>query len=216
MLAQNAIVVTTYETLASDATYHAKKGGADYCAPCEQVRWWRIICDESHSLRESNTKKSMAVMNLVADHKWLVSGTPVNTSFKDLKNQLKFIGLENVDEMFNGFGDTAMKHVNDPNRPKSRGRPFCRDDRVFGHFVFMLRSIIVRHTHKQTYRGTTTTLMSLPPKVRENFCTYSSVPVHSFLNQRFSCPYLSRILCVDGTNGGSQFFRRREGGLQCT
>jgi SNF2 family DNA or RNA helicase len=73
-LAQNSIVVTTYQTLASDATYHAKKGGADYCAPCEQVRWWRIICDESHSLREASTKKSMAIMNLVADNKWLVSG----------------------------------------------------------------------------------------------------------------------------------------------
>jgi len=73
-LAQNSIVVTTYQTLASDATYHAKKGGANYCAPCEQVRWWRIICDESHALREASTMRSMAVMNLVADHKWLVSG----------------------------------------------------------------------------------------------------------------------------------------------
>jgi DNA repair protein RAD5 len=74
-LAPNAIVVTTYETLASDATYHANKAGTDYCAPCEQVRWWRIICDESHSLRDTSTQKSTAVMNLVADHKWLVSGT---------------------------------------------------------------------------------------------------------------------------------------------
>jgi hypothetical protein len=74
ILAKNAIVVTTYQTLASDASYHAKKHGALYCAPCEQVRWWRIICDESHSLREANTQKSAAVMNLVADHKWLVSG----------------------------------------------------------------------------------------------------------------------------------------------
>lgn len=74
MLAANAIVVTTYQTLASDATYHANKAGVGYCAPCEQVRWWRIICDESHSLREGNTKKSSAVMCLVADNKWVVSG----------------------------------------------------------------------------------------------------------------------------------------------
>jgi hypothetical protein len=33
------------------------------------------ICDESHSLRDASTQKSTAVMNLVADHKWLVSGT---------------------------------------------------------------------------------------------------------------------------------------------
>ena len=74
-LAQNAIVVTTYETLASDATYHANKAGTGYCGPCDQVRWWRIICDESHALRDASTQKSTAVTNLVADHKWLVSGT---------------------------------------------------------------------------------------------------------------------------------------------
>jgi hypothetical protein len=75
-LAMNAIVVTTYETLASDATYHANKSSdASYCPPCEQVRWWRIICDESHVLRNGNSAKSEAVMNLVGDNKWLVSGT---------------------------------------------------------------------------------------------------------------------------------------------
>jgi SWI/SNF-related matrix-associated actin-dependent regulator of chromatin subfamily A3 len=75
VLAMNSIVVTTYETLASDATYHRNKSKEDqYCPPCEQVRWWRIICDESHVLRYSNNSKSNAVMNLVADNKWLVSG----------------------------------------------------------------------------------------------------------------------------------------------
>jgi SWI/SNF-related matrix-associated actin-dependent regulator of chromatin subfamily A3 len=74
-LAANSIVVTTYETLASDATYHAKRSslGAEYAAPCEQVRWWRIICDESHSIRNKGAK-SAAVLELVADNKWLVSG----------------------------------------------------------------------------------------------------------------------------------------------
>jgi hypothetical protein len=168
-LAQNAIVVTTYQTLASDATYHAKKGGADYCAPCEQVRWWRVICDESHSLSEASTQKSSACMNLVADHKWLVSGTPVSSSFNDLKNQLKFIGLlEDVDEMFRTFAVTALKHANDPGRSKKRGRKQSRDDRAFGPFTFMMRNIMIRHTHNQKYTGTTTTLMSLPPKVSEN------------------------------------------------
>jgi SWI/SNF-related matrix-associated actin-dependent regulator of chromatin subfamily A3 len=74
-LAKNSIVVTTYETLSSDATYHRKKSGKEsYCPPCEQVRWWRVICDESHVLRHSNNAKSSAVMDLVADNKWLVSG----------------------------------------------------------------------------------------------------------------------------------------------
>lgn len=76
VLAKHSIVVTTYETLSSDATYHRKKSDSgDYCPPCEQVRWWRIICDECHVLRYGNSAKSDAVMALVADNKWLVSGT---------------------------------------------------------------------------------------------------------------------------------------------
>jgi SNF2 family DNA or RNA helicase len=109
LLAKNAIVVTTYETLASvslvgyrkdylrnsylqsiiltwfllsffqDFSHHAKKAekegqSGNYCAPLEQVRWWRIICDESQNLKDGNTQKSRAVNQIVADHKWLVSG----------------------------------------------------------------------------------------------------------------------------------------------
>lgn len=50
VLAKNAIVVTTYETIASDNTYHRSKSKKpdEFCPPCEQIRWWRIVCDESH------------------------------------------------------------------------------------------------------------------------------------------------------------------------
>lgn len=171
ILAKNAIVVTTYQVLASDATYHAKKAGDDYCPPLEQVRWWRIICDEGHSLRDGQTSRARAAGALVADHKWIVTGkshgvvssahnistkaffpagTPVNTSFKDLKNQLKFLGIENVDAMFNIFLKMSRKG----------GVDFDA-----GKLLFFLRSIMIRHTQKQTYRGTATTLMSLPAKV---------------------------------------------------
>jgi hypothetical protein len=77
----------------------------------------------------------------------------VNTSFKDLKNQLKFLGIENVDAMFNIF----LK------QGRNRGEEFDA-----GRLLFFLRSIMIRHTQKQTYRGTTTTLMSLPAKVSQS------------------------------------------------
>lgn len=72
LLAQKAIIVTTYETLRSDATYHAKKNDniTDYCPPCEMIRFWRIVCDESHVIRH----KVNSVMRLDADNRWLVSG----------------------------------------------------------------------------------------------------------------------------------------------
>ena len=112
VLAQNAIVVTTYAVIASDATYHAKKAKFEgYVPPLEQVRWWRIICDEGHSLKQGNTNRSNALMRIVADHKWLVSGTPVNTSFNDLSNQLKFLGVENAEDMMEKFRGSAFLHT---------------------------------------------------------------------------------------------------------
>jgi SNF2 family DNA or RNA helicase len=77
ILAQYSIVVTTYQTLAKERTYHTKKaakqGVRDYCPPCNQIRWWRIICDESHTLKH-DTAQTWAVFDLVGDHKWAVSG----------------------------------------------------------------------------------------------------------------------------------------------
>lgn len=73
ILVKNSIVVTTYETLASDFRIWQKRGD-EYIPPCERIRWWRIICDESHGLRDPSTTKHRALMHLTADHKWLVSG----------------------------------------------------------------------------------------------------------------------------------------------
>ena len=68
-LAMKSIVVTTYSIVTSDSKYHAKKSGnPDYCAPLEQIRWWRVICNESQSM----PPKFLPLVT--ANHRWLVSG----------------------------------------------------------------------------------------------------------------------------------------------
>jgi len=151
ILAANSIVVTTYSTIASDAVYHARQSfDTNYCPPLEKIRWWRIICDEGHCLRTAGTGHSKAVLSLVADHKWIVSGTPMNTSYGDLKNQLKFLGFEHLEKTFIAMNYNITRH----NKP-------MHDMSLITYF---LRPIMMRHSHKQKYRGTSTTLMSLPPK----------------------------------------------------
>jgi SNF2 family DNA or RNA helicase len=67
-LAENAIVFTTYGIITSDAKHHGHRSDdPNYCAPLEQIRWWRIICDESQFI-------SPTLRGLVSDHKWLVTG----------------------------------------------------------------------------------------------------------------------------------------------
>lgn len=111
-------------------------------------------------MKQGNTQRSAALMNIVADHKWLVSGTPVNTSWMDLRNPLRFLGIEDVDRMMEAFKFSAFAHTSDT----SAGR-FRTEWPAFGNLLFFLRNIMIRHTQKQKYRGTNTTLMSLPEKV---------------------------------------------------
>lgn len=105
-------------------------------------------------------------MNLVADNKWLVSGTPVNTSLMDLKNQLIFLGLQSVPEMFTVFQQSVLPHANDPNS-RARDLHHCPGAPVAGHFLFLMQTIMMRHSHNMKYRNTTTKLMQLPPKSDE-------------------------------------------------
>ncbi len=73
----------------------------------------------------------------------------MNTSPNDLVNQLKFLGFEHVDKTFK-----EMK--------VSRNRRSGFDSELLMYF---LRPIMMRHSQDQKYLGTSTTLMSLPPKV---------------------------------------------------
>ena len=81
------------------------------------------------------------------------SGTPMNTSHDDLKNQIRFLGYEHVPNIFNALYSKRSY--------SGRGKKEI-DSKLLMYF---LRPIMMRHSQEQKYRGTSTTLMSLPPKV---------------------------------------------------
>ena len=82
-----------------------------------------------------------------------------------MKNQLKFIGIENVEGLFKNFAK-LMEHTSD--RAGGRGLRGKASGRVVGHFLFFIRAVMIRHAQQQKYRGTDTTLMQLPPKTDRN------------------------------------------------
>jgi hypothetical protein len=106
----------------------------------------------------------------------LPTGTPIQTSLTDLKNQLEFLGIENVNDMFRLFRNTLI-HTNDRAAQQGKRHRYFFDydefsgingNIVLGHFLFFLRTIFLRHSQQQRYRNTPSrlTLMDLPPKVR--------------------------------------------------
>lgn len=164
ILAKNAVVVTTYAVLQSDANHHKKNSNdPDYCPPCEQIRWWRIICDESHSVRVSNTKNYKALVKLTAANKWCVTGTPMNTSPTDLKSQLNFIGISYMDKMFSMFSN-SMAAVFTTSAGTRRRSWNLNQNAAIGPFLFFMRNAMIRHALTQTVRNSNVCIMTLPPK----------------------------------------------------
>ena len=54
-------------------------------------RFHRIILDEGHEIKNKGSKISQAVMNLQAPLRWILSGTPVQNSEKDICNLFRFV-----------------------------------------------------------------------------------------------------------------------------
>ena len=67
------IVITTYHTLVSSTILH-------------QIQWNRTVFDEAHHMRNKNTQCFHVACGLKRDICWLLTGTPIQNSEKDLEN----------------------------------------------------------------------------------------------------------------------------------
>jgi SWI/SNF-related matrix-associated actin-dependent regulator of chromatin subfamily A3 len=106
--ASHDVVITTYQTLATDWMPRGKSQ-----KPQEGLRasglysldWRRIILDEGHIVRNPSSKGANAATAVRAKSRWVLSGTPIINSLRDLYSLLRFVGitggLEQL-EVFNG------------------------------------------------------------------------------------------------------------------
>lgn len=60
---------------------------------CFNVPWGRIILDEGHTIRNPSSKTYRHISMLSGDIKWILSGTPLQNSPKDLLALAEWIGL---------------------------------------------------------------------------------------------------------------------------
>ncbi|KAI0812102.1 SNF2 family N-terminal domain-containing protein [Xylaria sp. FL0064] len=78
------IVLTTYETLRSE---HILEG------PLYSQRWLRIVLDEAHRIRNGQSQSFAACCRIRAQHRWCLTGTPVQNSLDDYGALLSFLGV---------------------------------------------------------------------------------------------------------------------------
>lgn len=115
---QYDVVITTYQTLASD--YMPRGKGAK--KPSESgLRatglysrdWRRIILDEGHSVRNPQSKGAAAVMAVKAKMRWVLTGMPIVNSLKDLYCLLKFVGINGGLERLEIFNSVLVRPLRD-------------------------------------------------------------------------------------------------------
>jgi SNF2 family DNA or RNA helicase len=85
------MVITTYGLMQSEDKLFAKK------------RWTTVVLDEAHAIKNYNTKTSKAAMNLNAEFRVAMTGTPVQNHLGEVWNLFNFInpGLLGTIHQFN-------------------------------------------------------------------------------------------------------------------
>lgn len=92
-LSQSPIVLTTYGMLAK-LIEKPRKGSPLKFGDLHKIKWDRVIFDEAHHMRNRNTRNHKAGVAVPADHKWLVTGTPIQNSVGDFFGLCAVLGLE--------------------------------------------------------------------------------------------------------------------------
>ncbi|KAI0688029.1 SNF2 family N-terminal domain-containing protein [Cytidiella melzeri] len=93
------VVITTYQTVTKE---HENSGGSAAVGSKKrktsdralfEVNWKRIILDEGHNIRNPKTKMAKACYALSAQRRWVLTGTPIINSPKDLGSILTFLQI---------------------------------------------------------------------------------------------------------------------------
>ncbi|XP_050395446.1 helicase-like transcription factor [Patella vulgata] len=85
LLESQDIVISTYGTVASDFK------STD--SVLKKVHWLRIILDEGHYIRNAKTVMCQAILELKAERRWVLTGTPIQNSIKDLFSLVNFLKI---------------------------------------------------------------------------------------------------------------------------
>ncbi|KJK80181.1 hypothetical protein H634G_04420 [Metarhizium anisopliae BRIP 53293] len=93
------VVITSYGKLARE-----KDSNVPQVLLSQSIQWKRVVLDEGHTIRNARTKVALAACAINAKSRWVLTGTPIINSVKDLQSLIKFLhitgGIEHP-EIFN-------------------------------------------------------------------------------------------------------------------
>ncbi|QUC22554.1 uncharacterized protein UV8b_06795 [Ustilaginoidea virens] len=110
------VVITSYGKLARE-----RDANVPQVLLSTAMQWRRVVLDEGHTIRNARTKVALAASMIKARSRWVLTGTPIINSVKDLHSLIKFLhitgGIEQA-EIFNSrvtrklsVGDDAAEAI---------------------------------------------------------------------------------------------------------
>ncbi|KAK9168442.1 hypothetical protein Syun_000582 [Stephania yunnanensis] len=152
-LAQYDIVLTTYGVLTSEFSSESTEANGGLYS----VLWFRVVLDEAHTIKSSKSQISLAAAALSADHRWCLTGTPIQNSLEDVYSLLRFLRLEPWSNW--GLWNKLIQ------KPFEEG-----DERGLKLVQSILRPIMLRRTKSSTDKQGRPILVLPPVDVQVIYC----------------------------------------------
>ncbi|KAM0342983.1 hypothetical protein ACHAPU_009013 [Fusarium lateritium] len=89
------LVITSYGVVLSEFTsLAARNGDKSFHNGLFSLKFFRIIIDEAHHIKNRTSKTAKACYEISASHRWALTGTPIVNKLEDLFSLVRFLGVE--------------------------------------------------------------------------------------------------------------------------
>lgn len=156
---QYDVVITSYGTL---STEYMPRGSSEppkipRTDGLFSMNWIRVVLDEGHIIRNASTKAAVAACSLLSTSRWVLTGTPIVNTIKDLYSMVKYLGITGGlerPELFNAVVTRPLA-AGDPGAElllQSIMRTFCLRRKKEMRFVDLKLPDLSEYIHRITFR----------------------------------------------------------------